>query len=206
MHIPDKREKEVAVRYFAPFVKIFEGRSSVLEIASGRGYFLDMLKEAGIRGTGVELDSGLCATAQERGLDVVNADFFQFLKNAAPGSYDGCFASHIVEHLLPVQVEEMFSLVNAAMKPGSPFVIITPNIANMRRSVGDFWRDPSHVRPYPTPALTKLLVRRGWEIDKTGEHTDRKPSIVRTIIYSLRNMLIGSYWVGDDVYVVARKP
>jgi len=206
MHVPDKREREVARRYFAPFIGIFKDCGSVLELASGQGYFLDMLKEAGINATGLELDNGLCETAVQRRLNIINKDIFEFLKEAEPGKYDGCFASHIVEHMLPVQVEEMLGLLYKALNPGSPLVIITPNMANIRRSTGDFWRDPSHVRPYPVSALSKLLKRQGWEMVDSGEHSDRPPSIRRKLVYGLRNLLLGRYWAGDDVYVVAKKP
>jgi hypothetical protein len=121
------------------------------------------------------------------------------------GSYDGASTSHIVEHFLPVQIEELFALLYAATKPGSPLVIITPNIANMRRAVGDFWRDPTHVRPYPVSALSKLLRRTGWEVAESAEYTDRVPSIGRSITYAIRNALLGRYWVGDDLYVIARR-
>jgi SAM-dependent methyltransferase len=204
MHIPDKRDRDIAERYFRPFVREFSGCRNVLELASGQGFFLEMLREKGINATGVEIDPELCASSISRGLDVNNRDIFEFLQEAHPGSFDGCFASHIVEHMLPVQVEDLLGLIHSSLRPGSPLVILTPNMANLRRSAGDFWRDPTHVRPYPISALSKLLRKTGWIVG-SGEHTDRKKSVSKTIIYGLRNMLIGRYWVGDDVYVIARK-
>ena len=204
MHVADARDREVAQRYFKPFVGRFTGCSRVLEIASGQGFFLDMLKQAGIGARGVEADAALCEQARARGLDVVNADFFEFLKTKTD-EFDGVMASHIVEHFLPVQVEELLGLLARAAKPGSPLVILTPNIANLRRAVGDFWRDPTHVRPYPVSALAKLLRRTGWEVAEDFEYTDRKFSLRRAIVYRLRNLLIGRYWGGDDLCVVARR-
>lgn len=206
MHIADKRAEETALRYFEPFIKVFSGCGSVLELGSGQGFFLDMLRDAGIKGTGLELDRELCDLAAQRGLKIINRDIFEFIREAGPGEYDGCFASHIVEHMLPGQVEEVFALLYKALKPGAPFVVITPNIANIRRSTGDFWRDPSHVRPYPISALSNLLRRQGFEIVSSGEHSDRRPSIRRKLAYGLRNLLLGRYWVGDDVYVIAKRP
>jgi SAM-dependent methyltransferase len=163
-----------------------------------------MLRAAGIRARGVEADEALCGAARARGLDVENADFFAFLKDSK--DFDGCMASHIVEHFLPERVQELLHLLHGAMRPGSRLVILTPNIANLRRAVGDFWRDPTHVRPYPVSALSKLLRRAGWEVEESFEYTDRKPSAYRAFIYGLRNLFIGRYWGGDDLCVVARKP
>jgi len=205
MHIPDPREREVARRYFAPFLKYFQGRRAVVDIASGQGHFLEMLREAGIPATGVELDKDLALACQHRGLNIVQGSFFDYLKNAPPGAHDAAHVSHIIEHFTPQQVEELFSLLHQVLPEGAPMVILTPNIANIRRAVGDFWRDPTHVRPYPISAVSKLLRRTGWEVVESGEHTDRKPSLLRSLSYALRNALFGRYWVGDDVFVIARR-
>jgi SAM-dependent methyltransferase len=205
MHVPDPREYEVAMRYFRPFAKYFRDCRRVLDVASGQGHFLQILKEAGVGAEGVEVDADLCALTRSKGLKVTQGNFFEFLKRAPAESYDGASASHIVEHFLPLQVEELFTLLQRALKPGAPLVVITPNIANMRRAVGDFWRDPTHVRPYPVSALSKLLRRTGWEVVESDEYTDRKPSLRRSIIYGIRNALLGRYWVGDDLYVIARR-
>ena len=205
MHIPDPREREVAVRYFRPFVEYFRGCERVLDVASGQGHFLDLLKEAGIDAEGVEIDTELCERARSKGLKVTQGNFFEYLKTVPKGSYDGASVSHIVEHHLPVQVEELLRLLHDALKPGAPLVVITPNIANIRRAVGDFWRDPTHVRPYPVSALSKLLRRTGWEVVKSDEYTDRKPSVYRSVVYGIRNALLGRYWCGDDLYVIARR-
>lgn len=206
MHVADARDREVAKRYFRPFVARFAGCVNVIEVASGQGFFLDMLKEASIGAIGVEADGGLCAAARARGLKVEQGDFFSFLRQSQAGTYDGAMASHIVEHFLPERVEELLALLQRAVRPGSQLVILTPNIANLRRAVGDFWRDPTHVRPYPVSALSKLLRRTGWEVAESFEYTDRTPSLKRTIVYGLRNALLGRYWGGDDLCVVARKP
>jgi SAM-dependent methyltransferase len=205
MHIPDPREYKVAMRYFKPFVEYLRGCQRILDVASGQGHFLQILKEAGLNAEGIEVDSELCELTRNKGLKVTQGNFFEFLKTVPAGTYDGASASHIVEHFLPVQIEELFALLHEALKPGAPLVIITPNIANMRRAVGDFWRDPTHVRPYPISALSKLLRRTGWEVIKSDEYTDRKPSISRSVTYAIRNALLGRYWVGDDLYVIARR-
>ena len=58
---------------------------------------------------------------------------------------------------------------------------------------------------YPVPALSILFEGAGWDITASGECTDRKPSLRRAISYALRNSLIGRYWCGDDLYVVASR-
>ena len=207
MHVAEYRDQEVAQRYFKPFVEYFRDRKSVVEVASGQGFFMELMRDNKINATGIELDTVLAERSQSKGLNVINANFFEWLEKAPPGQFDAAFASHIVEHFTPTDVERLFALLARVVKPGGILIVVTPNIANMRRAVGDFWRDPTHVRPYPIPALGKLFNRSGWEMIKSKEYTDRKPSVLRSIQYGIRNMLLGKYWVGDDLYVVGqRKP
>lgn len=191
--------------YFGPFIETLKGCGPVLELAFGQGHVLEMLREEGVEATGVELDPRLYESAKQRGLNVVNQDLFDFLKSAKPQSYGGCIASHIIEHLFPVQVEEMFSLVHKVLKPGSKLVIITPNIANIRYAAGDFWDHPTHLRPYPLRALSDFLKGPEWEIISSGELMRKPLSRMRKIRYAVRNTLFGRYWIGDDIYVVASK-
>ena len=206
MHIPDPRDREIARRYFKPFVERFRGCKAVVDVASGQGHFLDLMKEAGIPTKGIELDEGLAEQCRSRGLEVEQASFFDWLEQCPPDTFDGAQASHIIEHFTPTDVEKLFRLLAPTVKPGSTFTILTPNPANLRRMVGDFYRDPTHVRPYPISAIKKLLLRAGgWEFVEGAEYTDRKPSITRKITYAIRNALIGKFWVGDDLYVIARR-
>jgi len=206
MHIPDARDRETARRAFQPFIHYFANCQSVLDIACGRGFLLQMFQEAGIGASGVELDKGLCEECRSQGLQVVNEDFFQFLRQSPPNSRDGAVASHIVEHFMPQQVEELIQLLGRTLKPGSVFLVMTPNIAHLRNAVGDFWRDPTHMRPYPAPALSKILNRNRWEVIASGESTKRPPSMSRRLSYKVRNLFLGPYWLDEDVYVVARSP
>ena len=206
MHVPDPRDQEVAYRYFSPFVERFRDCTSVLDVASGRGFFFDLMKDAGTPATGIEFDAELVESSNARGLSVEQADFFEYLPGVSPNKFDGVHVSHIIEHFTPAQVERLFALLRPAMKKNALLIIITPNPANIRRMVGDFWRDPTHVRPYPTSAIKKLLLRTGsWEVLEEAEYTDRKPSLIRNFVYAVRNAFLGKYWVGDDVYLVARK-
>lgn len=205
MHVPDSRKEQTARLYFHPFVDLFKeyGKSNILDIGCGQGFFLRMLSEAGVNSTGIEVDEKLCRGAREQGLsNVVSTNIFEYLRTTT-NRFDGCFASHIVEHFGPDQVRELFTLIHKILEPKGLLVVITPNVANLRRAAGDFWRDPSHVRPYPVSALDKLLSQTGWGVASSGYLTDRPPSVRRAIAYSIRNILFGKFWTPDDLFVAA---
>jgi SAM-dependent methyltransferase len=196
--------KNLAEKYFEPFVELFKDKKRVLDLGCGQGIFLKILKKVGVDAVGVEIDDSLSQMANSQGLKVIQADIFDYLKETTD-KFDGCCASHIVEHFTPGVVKNLFRLIHRIMEAGGLLLVVTPNIANLRRAAGDFWRDPTHVRPYPISALNKLLAQSGWETVKSGYHTDRPYSLRRQIIYGLRNLLIGRYWGDDDLYVVAQK-
>jgi|YelNatPaOPRAMG01_1025707.scaffolds.fasta_scaffold03608_16 SAM-dependent methyltransferase len=205
LRFPDKRSREEARAYFQPFLKYFRGRHAVVDVACGQGHFLELLKEAGVEGVGVEVDAELCAVCREKGLPVIHDDLFVHLRSVAPGTYDAAHVSHIIEHLPPPQVAELFRLLHRILPPGAPMVVLTPNIANLHQVAGYFWHEPTHVRPYPIAAISKLLQATGWEVIESGEHQRRSPSLLQRIKYRIRNVLIGRYWCGDSVYVIARR-
>ena len=203
MHIADSRDEEMAARLFEPFLAYFKNRKHVLDLGSGQGFFLKQLQDMGVTGAGVEVDQLLCQEARERGLENIHCtDIMTFLRETDE-VFDGCFASHIVEHFAPDEVLEILRGLNTRMEAGGVVVIVTPNIANLRRAAGDFWRDPSHVRPYPVSALKRLLERTGWEVTGSGYHTGKPFSLGRTVRYFVRNLLIGRFWAKEDLFVVA---
>jgi len=67
----DPAHARSGLSFYAPF---FAGLDPVLELAPGRGEFLDVLREAGTTGRGVDLDEGMVAAAVEQGHDVVLGD------------------------------------------------------------------------------------------------------------------------------------
>ena len=53
------------------YVKLFAGRQDVLDVGCGRGEFLQLLKEHGISGRGVDLNHEMVAACQAAGLTFI---------------------------------------------------------------------------------------------------------------------------------------
>src|SRR3979411_2406257 len=92
---------------------MFEGKGDGLDLACGRGEFLDVLG----RGTGVDIEEKMVVAAREAGHDVALGDAFEYLRDR-PETYDGIFSAHFVEHLPYERAAELVGLAWRALKSG----------------------------------------------------------------------------------------
>jgi SAM-dependent methyltransferase len=149
----DSAHTRDALSHYAP---MFAGCDPVLELACGRGEFLDLLRDGGVAACGVDVDGGMVDATRGRGHDVALGDALAFLAAADEASYGGVFSAHFVEHLQPDAVLDMCRSAKRALRPGGVLVMATPYAAAQSIMGHDFWKDPTHVRFYD-PALLRFF-------------------------------------------------
>lgn len=171
-HYSDYESKLVDEEYIRliqrPRVKFFKGCQKVLDIACGSGIFLELLREEGIEGVGVDRDERIVQKALSRGLKVIHEDIFHFLKNGDE-LYDGIFCSHFLEHLHFEEVIKLFELISRRTMREGRLVIVTPNPASIRLHLFGFWRDPEHVRFYSGNLLVALCEHYHFKVISSNE-------------------------------------
>jgi SAM-dependent methyltransferase len=158
----------------AHYVPYFSG-GPVLELACGRGEFLELLRDAGIEGIGVDLDEGMVEAAQRAGLDVQHGDAIAALEQRADDSLQGVFSAHFAEHLQPDVLEHVIAQSARALAPGGVFIAATPNAGCLSVLGYDFWRDPTHVRFYEPRLLAFYCAKAGMEVVETGGNPRNQP-------------------------------
>lgn len=145
-------------QFYLPY---FEGCKNVLDIGSGRGEFLKMMRAAGIPARGIELGAESVAECKLEGLDVELADVFPYLAALPEGSFDGIFCSQVVEHLPPERLPELIRLCASRLAPQGVIAIETPNPECLAIFATHFYLDPTHTRPAPHPLLIFYLEEFG---------------------------------------------
>jgi SAM-dependent methyltransferase len=152
------------LRVYLPILrqhKIGGKRMPILDIACGRGEWLELLREEGLKATGVDINQVVVAQCSERGLAVTEADFLDYLRTL-PGSNLGAVTGfHIVEHLPFHALIELLDETMRVLKPGGLAIFETPNPDNILVGASTFYLDFTHLRPLPSALLRFLAASRG---------------------------------------------
>jgi SAM-dependent methyltransferase len=152
------------------YVPMFEGKAEVLDLACGRGEFLQALG----RGVGVDIEERMVAAARETGEEVELADAFEYLRRRE-GSFDGVFSAHFLEHLPYERAAELVGLAWRSLRAGGVAVFCTPNPASLPTLQRQFWWDATHVRMYDVELLRFMLVQAGFEDVEGGVNPRNLP-------------------------------
>jgi SAM-dependent methyltransferase len=174
----------------------------VLEIGSGRGVLLGLMKEAGIEAYGLDACDEAVVYCRGKGLDAVHGDALRHLSELPTASLGGIFCAHVIEHMQPAQAVDLIRESYRVLKPGSRIVIITPNAKDLRTGER-FWLDLTHVRPYPEKLLVVLLKRQGFSGVKSYEHGEPTKNIFEKCAKALLKMWFMGFMFRGDLAVVA---
>jgi SAM-dependent methyltransferase len=154
-------EEEIKERQ-RTFIPYFEGRDNILDIGCGRGEFLELLRERGIKAHGVDLDLDMILLCREKGLDVVIENGFAHLGALPDESLGGIFASQVIEHLHPARLIELTHLCYRKLAPGGVLAFETPNPKCLMVFADSFYKDPSHVQPVHPDTMQFLFEATGF--------------------------------------------
>ncbi|MBI2817107.1 MAG: class I SAM-dependent methyltransferase [Acidobacteria bacterium] len=155
-------EEEIRERqkFYVPY---FQGRRNVLDIACGRGEFLELMRHAGVNARGVDLDADMVGRCLEKSLTVTQADVFDFLKNVPDASLDGIFCAQFVEHLNAEGYIRLLTACGEKLAAGSVLAVETQNPECLAIFSQSFYLDPTHVKPIPPALLRVLLTEAGFD-------------------------------------------
>lgn len=160
-----RREIKERLRVYLPILRggsIGTDQMPVLDVGSGRGEWLELLKDEGMRARGVDLNRVLAAGCRARGLDVVERDVMEYLRELPDESVGAVTGFHIIEHL-PVDVLiKMLDETMRVVKRGGAVLFETPNPQNVLVGSCNFYFDPTHRNPLPSPIMQFLVESRGF--------------------------------------------
>lgn len=164
---------------YLPAVKGVEAVSEerpLVDLGSGRGEWLELLRDAGVPAYGVDRNQVFAEVCRGMGLRVVEVDVLQHLRVQPRGSLGAVTAFHVIEHLPPSVLIELIGECRRVLAPGGLLILETPNPENLTVGGASFYSDPSHVRPVYPATLLFLLQRLGFgEVGLHWPETGREP-------------------------------
>lgn len=134
----------------------------VVDLGCGRGDWLDLLRENGMRVIGVDSNQAFLQLNRERGHEVVEADAVQGLRAMADGSAGAITGMHIAEHLPFEALVAMIDECRRVLRSGGLLVLETPNPENLMVASHHFYLDPTHRNPLPPDALRWIVQARNF--------------------------------------------
>jgi O-antigen chain-terminating methyltransferase len=153
---PDELKKHQAI-----FLEYFEGCRNVLDIGCGRGEFLELLRDHGIGGRGVDVDQEMISLCKSHGLNAEQADAIDYLQGLSPGNIDGIFMDDVIEHLETRYMMRLLDMIGSRIAKGRYFVVKTINPISLA-TFTDYYLDVTHVRALHPEALKYMVESAGF--------------------------------------------
>lgn len=154
-----REEIKRRVSVYLPFVQPVAKRHAefqALDLGCGRGEWLEVLKEAGIEGEGVDQDAGMLEGAKAQGLSVYYGDALSYLSKQPDASRICISLMHVVEHIPFEMLRTIVAEAKRVLVPDGLLIMETPNPENYTVGSCSFHLDPTHRNPLP-PALLAFV-------------------------------------------------
>jgi O-antigen chain-terminating methyltransferase len=177
--------------------RYFDKCSNILDLGCGKGEFLKALSDAGKAGFGIDSFEEAIQHCRSKNLRAENWEVRDYLlcKENNLEKFDGVYCAHLIEHLTPENVFELFALLFDSTKPGTKFIFVTPNFDDLAVSGSIFWMDLTHVRPYPGLLVQRMLESVGFR--ETSSKAIYGVGLNKAI---LKNYLIQKLRFGDRIF------
>jgi glycosyltransferase involved in cell wall biosynthesis/SAM-dependent methyltransferase len=196
-----KSRLTVYLPFIAPLLGLHE-HASALDLGCGRGEWLELLREAGFSGLGIDIDDSMLAACRERGLRVATADAVQTLEALPDASQSIISGFHIAEHLSFQALQKLVMEAHRALKPSGLLILETPNPENIVVGACNFYLDPTHRQPIPPDLLAFVPEYYGFARTKIVR-LQESFRLADDDRLTLKDVLSG---VSPDYAVIAQKP
>ncbi len=179
--------------------------SKIVDLGSGRGEWLRLLTERNLSPVGVDTSQILVDRCAQLGLSVEREDALTYLRSIRDRSVSLFTAFHLVEHLPFAYLEKLIAEISRALAPNGMVILETPNPENVLTGACNFYLDPTHRNPIPSPLLKFQCENHGLRsIEVLNMHPNTEAQIPGTTALSKRFNTL--FYGAMDYAIVARSP
>ena len=145
------------------YVGLFDGADGVLDLGCGRGEFLALLRERGIRAHGLDINHEMVEACRAAGLEALEGDALAYLESLPDATLGGLIAVQVVEHFEPAYLVRFLDAAYHKLRPGSTIVLETLNPSCWFAFFEAYIRDITHAWPLHPETLKFLVVASGFQ-------------------------------------------
>ncbi len=174
-----KQRQKVYLPYIATALTA-TADAPILDVGCGRGEWLELLQEHGIKACGLDLNSAMIHECHQRNLDAQEREVVAHLRTLPSNSLAAITGFHIIEHLPFKILLNLLDECLRVLKPGGIVIFETPNPENLLVGSYLFYTDPTHLNPLVPETTRFLLEQRGFmqvEIKRLHKYSDYYPVI-----------------------------
>ena len=135
----------------------------LLDIGCGRGEWLEICNQKGIKSSGIEKDESMYSFCRGLKLDVIKADAEKALSKYEKNSFQIISAFHLIEHLDNIKLDTLIQECQRILEPGGVLILETPSIDNLKVSTKSFYLDPTHINPINPDGFIYRLQTKGFD-------------------------------------------
>lgn len=150
-----------ALRFVDPYI---HPNTTFLEVGAGDAALSIAVADRVTRVYAIEVTAEKAnGKTMPENLDFVITDGFEI--PVPEQSIDLAFSDQVMEHLHPDDAEEQLTNIYRSLKPGAPYICLTPNFLSGPHDVSAYFDEfPTgfHLKEYTTTELTGLLRRVGF--------------------------------------------
>jgi O-antigen chain-terminating methyltransferase len=154
------------LQIYLPFLQesdIHQSGDEILDIGSGRGEWLELLRDEGYQGRGLDINQTMIQQCKGIGLSIVEGDALTYLKSLPDNTLGGITGFHIVEHLPFESLIQLMVETYRVVRPNGLIIFETPNPRNVIVGSCTFYTDPTHKNPIPPEVLQFMVNYSGFE-------------------------------------------
>ena len=163
------------VSVYLPLIKdagLARRKNPLLDLGCGRGEWLELLREEGLAGHGVDLNEFMVAECAARKLVVTQADVLHHLGSLRSNSQGVITAFYLIEHFPFPSLMNFFAESLRVLRPGGICIFETPNPDNIQVGSNRFYSDPTHLRPLPKEFTKFAMATVGFTSLEILPHPD----------------------------------
>jgi O-antigen chain-terminating methyltransferase len=134
----------------------------LLDLFSGRGEWLELMHEAGLRAYGIDSRRYAVEVCEAAGLDVRQANPIDHLRGLPDASLGVITMIQAIDRMPIEELFELLQQIRRALIAEGVVLLEASNPANLAVATTDFYEDPTRQRPVPPGLGRRMLEHAGF--------------------------------------------